>query len=133
MGKYVCVKGFECEVCHDLGMLQVISENYIRVRHYLGVDKDSKKPKFYYHKQNRAYAVQELARLKLKVETHSNANKPNKGNSNQVDQDSTLNIDLKLKESGSFIGNEVWAGSSVRTEHHPPKVGVVGSSPTPPV
>jgi hypothetical protein len=25
------------------------------------------------------------------------------------------------------------AGSSVRIEHHPPKVGVVGSNPTPPV
>ena len=29
--------------------------------------------------------------------------------------------------------NKHWAGSSARIEHHPPKVGVVGSNPTPPV
>jgi intergrase/recombinase len=32
-----------------------------------------------------------------------------------------LLVDLKLKESGYFIGDESWAGSSVRIEHHPPK------------
>jgi hypothetical protein len=32
----------------------------------------------------------------------------------------------------SFFRETAWAGSSVRTEHHPPKVGVVGSMATPP-
>jgi hypothetical protein len=42
-------------------------------------------------------------------------------------------------ESSKFLGEAsfpkkvLWAGSSVRIEHHPPKVGVVGSNPTPPV
>jgi hypothetical protein len=41
-------------------------------------------------------------------------------------------------ESSKFLGEAsfpkkvLWAGSSVRIEHHPPKVGVVGSNPTPP-
>ena len=42
-------------------------------------------------------------------------------------------------ESSKFLGEASFpkkvqgAGSSVRIEHHPPKVGVVGSNPTPPV
>jgi hypothetical protein len=41
-------------------------------------------------------------------------------------------------ESSKFLGEAsfpkkvLWAGSSARIEHHPPKVGVVGSNPTPP-
>jgi hypothetical protein len=40
--------------------------------------------------------------------------------------------DHKLRDS-SLIYRNKWAGSSARIEHHPPKVGVVGSNPTPPV
>ena len=50
----------------------------------------------------------------------------------QVGQDSMENqAQFGLKDSSSICQNR-WAGSSARIEHHPPKVGVVGSNPTPP-
>ena len=39
----------------------------------------------------------------------------------------------KFLSKASFPKKVQGAGSSVRIEHHPPKVGVVGSNPTPPV
>jgi hypothetical protein len=38
----------------------------------------------------------------------------------------------KFLDEASFPKKAQWAGSSARIEHHPPKVGVVGSNPTPP-
>jgi len=57
MTKIQCVKDFECEVCHIKGMLQILG-NYGRVRHYVGLDSVSKKPKFEYHKQRIEYVRQ---------------------------------------------------------------------------
>jgi hypothetical protein len=60
MGKYMCVKDFECEVCHSKGMLQVISEKYARVRHYDKIDPVTRKPKFLYHRQGKRYVETQL-------------------------------------------------------------------------
>jgi hypothetical protein len=55
-----------------------------------------------------------------------------KAKSGQTGQNSNIKKhDLQLKDSNLIFKNK-WAGSSVRIEHHPPKVGVVGSNPTPP-
>ena len=42
-----------CEVCRVEGYLQHISQNYYRVRHYVGVENG--KPRFEYHKQSLEY------------------------------------------------------------------------------
>jgi len=38
MGKVKCVRDFKCEVCGILGMLQILSNTYARVRHYIKID-----------------------------------------------------------------------------------------------
>ena len=42
-----------CEVCRVEGYLQHTSQNYYRVRHYVGVENG--KPRFEYHKQSFQY------------------------------------------------------------------------------
>jgi hypothetical protein len=42
-----------CEVCRVEGYLQHTSQNYYRVRHYVGVENG--KPRFEYHKQSLEY------------------------------------------------------------------------------
>ncbi len=41
------------------------------------------------------------------------------------------NDDLEEAQSSIVLG-KVWASSSVRIEHQPPKLGVEGSNPSPP-
>ena len=49
----------------------------------------------------------------------------------QNPKNNKVNIDLKeLKQHNKQVNSG--AGSSARIEHHPPKVGVVGSNPTSP-
>jgi hypothetical protein len=85
----------ECEQCHELGYLQQLG-NYFRVRHYEGIDKNTGKSKFYYHQQNREYALSQLENIKkgenLSVQ-HSSIEECSSG------------LDLKLKESGSKSQN----------------------------
>lgn len=96
------------------GMLQIISKNYGRVRHYTGLDPLSKKPMFQYHRQSKEYTEQKLRESR----------------SNQIlDQSGQLFIDPNLLNLG-LSEQKRRACSSVRTEHQPPKLGVVGSNPT---
>jgi len=44
MPKYECIKDFTCQVCNVKGLLQIISKNYARVRHYTGLDAITGKP-----------------------------------------------------------------------------------------
>ena len=60
MTKYQCVKDFTCEQCGKKGMLQIISKNYQRVRHYSHLDPATKKPQFIYHKQTMQYVERVL-------------------------------------------------------------------------
>ena len=97
---------------------------YGRVRHYTGL-KD-KKPQFDYCKLEDLQQLETLLKtLEFQFPTvtalgHSGQNlKPVQHEDGQADS--------------SFISLKQGAGSSVRIEHHPPKVGVVGSNPTPPV
>jgi hypothetical protein len=80
-------------------MLQIISKNYARVRHYTGLDPVTKKPKFQYHRQSREYTEQKLRQT----------------NTDQIGQ---AFIDPNLLNS-SLLNQTTRACSSVRTEHQP--------------
>jgi hypothetical protein len=76
-----------CEVCGNLGQLQHLSENYYRVKHYLGsVDG---RLKFEYHKQSLEYMRNILDTTQGKY----------------IDPIDQKTIDLKLKDSNSFFVN----------------------------
>jgi hypothetical protein len=49
-----------------------------------------------------------------------------------IDPIDLKNIDANLLNSSSLNEKNLRAGSSVRIEHQPPKLAVVGSNPTPP-
>ena len=53
--KTKCVKDFPCERCGKKSMLQILSPNSMRCRHYIGVDPNTKKPRFEYHRQTSEY------------------------------------------------------------------------------
>ena len=104
----------KCEVCGNLGYLQHLSKTYFRVKHYLGsVDG---KLKFEYHKQSFQYAQGILRQDKT----------------SSIDPIDPKTIDPNLLNPSSLNEKNTRAGSSVRIEHQPPKLVVVGSNPTPP-
>ena len=80
-----------CEVCNRIGYLQHLSENYYRVKHYIGsVDG---KLKFEYHKQNPKHVIEILA------------------NDQNIDPIDLKNIDLKILKSPSNYQNNKCLGS----------------------
>jgi hypothetical protein len=83
-------------------MLQIISKNYARVRHYSGLDPTTKKPKFEYHRQSIEYTEQKLRPA-------------------STDQIGQSIIDPNLLNQG-FFNQTTRACSSVRTEHQPPNI-----------
>ncbi len=126
--KIKCVK-LQCPVCGKSGSTQLFMNRvgqirYARVRHYSHIDKVSRKPQFTYHK------IENLDLLKTLLSNQGiqlNTKKTIIGQLGQTGQQG--NIDLKLKQISLDCRNS-GAGSSARIEHHPPKVGVVGSNPT---
>jgi hypothetical protein len=127
MGRIKCVK-LECNICHRIGLAQVFlrkdgSISYARVRHYSHRDKVSHKPQFTYCK------IEDLEALKTLL-SQQGISFSTVGQLGQGQKLNTHDPQLRSSRLNLQIG---WAGSSVRTEHHPPKVGVVGSNPTPPV
>ena len=112
-----------CQVCHIEGTLQKVGNNYYRIRHYDGTV--NRKPRFHYHQNTKDYALKHLKKLRQQ-------NKLLNTIFDQADQNpknTKVNIDLKEKQT-SPESRIRGAGSSARIEHHPPKVGVVGSNPT---
>ena len=117
--KYKCFKT-KCPECGNSGSLQLFLNStgritYSRVRHHKG------KGKYTYCKLDK----QQLVTLKSKGLQLPSV----------LDQGQSFKPQHhKLGQANlSFLSKNKWAGSSVRIEHHPPKVGVVGSNPTPPV
>ena len=51
--KTKCIKDFPCEVCNCKGMLQILTKNYARVRHYVRLENG--KPVFQYHRNSIEY------------------------------------------------------------------------------
>jgi hypothetical protein len=131
MGRIKCFK-VKCSVCENKGSCQIFLNRdgrirYARVRHYSHIDKESKKPQFTYCK------IEDLQVLKTLLLNKGISLTVDEAKSGQLGQKSKAQIhDLELQDSSS-ISQFKGAGSSVRIEHHPPKVGVVGSNPTPPV
>ena len=128
--KYKCFKS-ECPVCHNQGSIQLFLNAklqvwYARTRHYSSINKDSQKPQFTYCR------IENLSELKTllsnKSITLSTSTTP--GQTGQA-----LGFDILDPQLGGCATNRQtghWASSSVRIEHQPPKLGVVGSNPTPP-
>jgi hypothetical protein len=119
MVKYRCFKT-ECPECGNTGSLQLFINNsgrvtYARVRHYQG------KGKYTYCKIEKT----QLETLKCQSIQYPPV----------LDQGQSLKPQHhKLGQANLSLNSEnKWAGSSARIEHHPPKVRVVGSNPTPPV
>ena len=102
MGKTKCVKDFPCEQCHSLGMLQILTPSYARIRHY---DKlVDGKPRFIYHRNSIEYVNRILESKPIP---------------NNPDQNDHCNIDSKLNNLGSINQNSsgrspAWLG------HQPP-------------
>ena len=108
--KAKCVKDFKCEICGFPGMLQILSSNYARVRHYVKLVNG--KPVFEYHRNSMEYVNKILKEQ----------------NPNQIGQN---NIDLKLLNNGSFTEN-TRAGSLARLGHPLDVRKVTGSNPVRP-
>ena len=86
-----------CQVCSQEGYLQQLG-NYFRVRSYAGEDAETGKARFYYHKQSKEYA---LNQMNLKHQTFD-----------QLSSGEHLNLeDSSLFSSGR---SPVWLG------HQPP-------------
>jgi hypothetical protein len=112
MGKTKCVKDFKCEACGIPGMLQILSDDYARVRHYKCLMNN--KPVFEYHRNSMEYINKTL-----------NGQTPN---SDQIGQN---NIDLKLLNNCS-ISENTRAGSLARLGHPLDVRKVTGSNPVRP-
>jgi hypothetical protein len=128
--KIKCVK-LQCPICHIAGSAQLFLNNrneirYARVRHYKGLN-ENKKPQFEYHK------LEDLQQLETLLKTLNLQFPTVKAPSGHKVADQTEKTIDPGQTDSSSISKNMWAGSSARIEHHPPKVGVVGSNPTPPV
>ena len=82
-----------CEVCKLEGTLQKVGNNYYRIRYYDGVGSNSK-PRFHYHQNSKAYALEELGKLRG---TGVLKNTVFDHDQNSYDQDGNYN--RKVKES----------------------------------
>ena len=131
MVKYKCFKT-ECPACGNSGSLQLFVNSigritYARVRPHRGKQKDT------YCKIEKSQLETLLNSVNIQY-PKPNLETPSQGQKGQQGQEVLLKThDPQLRSSSLFPTNKQWAGSSARIEHHPPKVGVVGSNPTPPV
>ena len=137
--KYKCIKT-KCPVCGNTGSLQLFLNRegkvtYARVKHRLHENEEDFNPNI---KHNYKYCKIEKKQLETLLNSVNiqypkpNNETPSLGQLGQCGQDAALKTHDPQLRSSSFICQNKWAGSSVRIEHHPPKVGVVGSNPTPP-
>jgi hypothetical protein len=133
--KIKCVKTEKCPICGEAGSCQVFFNKqgkirYGRVRHCILKGEEDFNPNVKYN--FRYCKIEDLDALKTLLLNKGISLSTDNANSGQTGQWSTAEIrDLELKGS-SLNSKSKWAGSSARIEHHPPKVGVVGSNPTPP-
>ena len=147
MVKYKCFKT-QCPKCGNTGSLQLFLNKqnevkYARVRHIIHKNEQGYNPNlkynFHYCKIENLQQLETLLKsLSLKFPTsttqlHTAITDTNLKPLGQAGQD-LMGNQAKLGQADSGLISKIkGAGSSVRIEHHPPKVGVVGSNPTPPV
>jgi hypothetical protein len=113
MGKIRCVKDFPCEECGKKGLLQILTANYARCRHYSHLDANTRKPQFTYHRNSIAYVTEKLRgssekSLSSRIETEVVA-VSSEGGSDQLGHRS--NIDQKLQANSSEPQNMRCRGS----------------------
>jgi hypothetical protein len=146
--KIKCVKLDNCPICGKAGSLQVffnkqLQIKYGRVRHIIHKDEAGYNPNvkynFHYCKIEDLQQLETLLKsLSFKSPTsttqlHTATTNTNLKPLGQAGQD-LMGNQAKLGQADSGLISKInGAGSSARIEHHPPKVGVVGSNPTPPV
>ena len=141
MVKYKCFKT-QCPICQNSGSLQLFINRqgkvtYARVKHRIHENQPDYNPNIKYnYKYCKIPDLQQLETLLKTLNFQSPTPKletPSLGQKGQHGQEAGLKThDPQLRSSSSICQNK-WAGSSARIEHHPPKVGVVGSNPTSPV
>jgi hypothetical protein len=143
MVKTQCIKDFPCEQCGKLGLLQILTANYARCRHYSHLDANSRKPQFIYHRNSIAYVTEKLkgssekslsSRMKTEVVAVSS-----KDGSDQIGHES--NIDQKLQANSSKLenmrcrGSLAWLGRQTHNLEFArgkrPQPEVAGSNPAP--
>jgi hypothetical protein len=103
MGKIKCIKDFPCEICGKRELLQILTVNYSRYRHYSHIDANTRKPQFVYHRNSIAYVAERLGVLSEKslssrIETGVVA-VGSEGGSDQIGHASS--IDQKLQANSS--------------------------------
>jgi hypothetical protein len=126
----------QCPVCSNYGSGQIFFNRkneirYVRVRHTISKgSKDYNTNRKYNFNYCKVEDLQQLETLLKSLKFQFPTVKAPSGH--KVANQTEKNIDLGQIDS-SFIYQNMGAGSSGRIEHHPPKVEVVGSNPTPPV
>jgi hypothetical protein len=146
--KIKTIKIPHCPICNKAGSCQAffnkqLKLKYGRVRHIIHKEEPSYNPNlkynFHYCKIEDLQQLETLLKsLSLKFPTsttqlHTAITDTNLKPLGQVGQ-GFMGNQAKLGQADSgFTSKSKGAGSSARIEHHPPKVGVVGSNPTPPV
>ena len=98
----------ECEICKVEGTLQKVGRNYYRIRHYDGVDPNTRKPRFHYHQINKDYTERQLQKLRGTKALERTV-------FDQKNKNTRVNIDLKELEKVSDEENTsgrglVWLG-----------------------
>ena len=101
------------EECGKPGLVQILTSNYSRCRHYSHLDPKTKRPQFVYHKNSMIYVTEKLKTLSEKslssrLETEVVAINSKDGN-DQLGQHG--NIDLKLQANSSELENQSCRGS----------------------
>jgi hypothetical protein len=66
-----------CEQCQTEGMVQRISNNYYRIRHYDKMNPTTKKPLFIYHKNSKQYIEKQLALKGESISKHKSGKDKN--------------------------------------------------------
>ena len=125
----------QCPICGSSGSCQMFLNRegrirYARVRNYSHINRESHKPQFTYCRLEDLNALETLLKslnFQFPIATAQNETVGQSGHKStaQIHKSGQADLASVLQFKG--------AGSSVRIEHHPPKVGVVGSNPTPPV
>jgi hypothetical protein len=88
-----------CEVCGIEGTLQQLTPRHFRIKHYLGIDQTTKKPKCSYHQISKEYAEKSLKEKGVKIRSKKL----------RIDQTFDLNnnyIDLNKLKISFILNNE---------------------------
>ena len=129
----------KCQACGKEGLLQRVGKNYSRIRHYLGVDYVTRKPKFSYCQQSLDYVE---AQLRIFNEKDLIQSKESNIATGCIDPELDQNaIDPKKPNSSSDQSNQSCRGSLAwlgRQTHNLERKGtrrpnpeVAGSNPAP--